>query len=170
MRAPFRALSFSRTTPALAASFWMSGWMAVAAASFSVSACHTYQDDLARSQRAFEHADYERALAIFRALEPDMVSHFSLQEQAQYAYLRGMTDYRVGYKVDARHWLALAHAIDASRVGLLPNDWKGRMKETLGELNEQVYSLGIETLAESQEAAAKAGPAAAQKPKSEDEP
>jgi hypothetical protein len=66
-----------------------------------------------------------------------------------------MTDYRVGYKVDARHWLVLAHAIDETRSGLLPNDWKGRMTDTLAELNEQVYSGGIETLAESQEEAAK---------------
>ncbi len=137
--------------------------------------CRTYQDDLARSQRAFEHADYERALAIFRALEPDLADRFSLQEQAQYAYLRGMTDYRIGYKVEARHWLAVAHALDESSSGMLPQDWSGRMKETLTELNEQVYTAGIETLAESQQEAAKAKPRpkgdSKKKPaKSEDEP
>ena len=86
---------------------------AAAATNFAaaLTGCTTYQDELARSQRAFEHADYERALAIFRALEPDVGKQFSLQEQAQYAYLRGMTDFRVGYKVDARHWLAVAHAL-----------------------------------------------------------
>ena len=138
----------------------------------ALTGCTTYQDDLARSQRAFEHADYERALAIFRELEPEVTVRFSLQEQAQYAYLRGMTDYRVGYKVDARHWLALAHAIDSGRTGVLPKDWRARLKDTLGELNEQVYSAGIETLAESQQEAAdnKAKPTAVKKPKSEDEP
>ena len=30
---------------------------------------------------------YERALAIFRALEPDVGKQFSVQEQAQYCYL-----------------------------------------------------------------------------------
>jgi hypothetical protein len=142
-----------------------------------LAACTTYQDDLSRSQRAFEHADYERALAIFRSLEPDVHSQFSVQEQAQYAYLRGMTDYRVGYKVDARHWLALAHALDSARKGVLPKDWRARLKDTLAELNEQVYNAGIETLAESeQEAGEKAakkqnGKAEAPaKPKSEDEP
>jgi hypothetical protein len=154
MRASFRALVAS----------------AVVAAG-GLTACHTYQDDLARSQRAFEHADYERALAIFRALEPDLANQFSLQEQAQYAYLRGMTDYRIGYKVDARHWLAVAHAIDASSSGMLPGDWSARLKETLGELNEQVYTGGVDTLSESQAEAAKAKPAAEKKkPKSEDEP
>lgn len=166
MRAPFRAVvMLGRAAVAVPLLF------AVAALP-GVAGCDTYRDELARSQRAFEHADYERALAIFRALEPDVSGHFSLQEQAQYAYLRGMTDYRVGYKVDARHWLALAHAIDASRTGLLPKDWKARIKDTLGELNEQVYAAGIENLAESQEEAAKTAPAAGEKakPKSEDEP
>ena len=137
--------------------------------------CQTYQDDLARSQRAFEHADYERALAIFRVLEPDVHSQFSVQEKAQYAYLRGMTDFRVGYKVDARHWLAIAHALDAGRTGVLPKDWRSRLKDTLAELNEQVYSSGIQPLAESQEDAAsraktKGSPEVPAKPKSEDDP
>jgi hypothetical protein len=151
--------------------------LASLAPAVSLTACQTFHTDLERSQRAFEHADYERALAIFRELEPEVTVRFSLQEQAQYAYLRGMTDYRVGYKVDARHWLAVAHALDESSANMLPKDWKGRLKDTLGELNEQVYSSGIETLAESQEAAAKAPPASAStdkkpaaKPKSEDEP
>jgi len=159
MRAPFRAT------------------LTLAAVAVALAGCSTYQDDLARSQRAFEHADYERALAIFRSLELDEHSKFSVQEQAQYCYLRGMTDYRVGYKVDARHWLALAKAIDTQRLGVLPKDWRARLKDTLGELDEQVYSAGIETLAESQEEAAKnpkkpadKEEAPTKKPKSEDEP
>jgi hypothetical protein len=167
-----RALSLSRSVPL--------GVLAALVAAFATG-CSTYQDDLARSQRAFEHADYERALAIFRSLEPEEHQRFSIQEQATYCYLRGMTDYRVGYKVDARHWLALAKAIDEQRLGVLPKDWRGRLKDTLGELDEQVYTAGIETLAESeQEAAAnakskKAGGTSTPdkpepKPKSEDEP
>jgi hypothetical protein len=160
MRASFRPL----TTLALVA--------ALVPGAAGLAGCATYADELARSQRAFEHADYERALAIFRVLEPDVPAHFDRIEQAQYAYLRGMTDYRVGYKVDARHWLALAHAIDATGIDVLPKDWKGRLKETLGELNEQVYSGGMDALSESQDEAAKAAPvgSAKVKPKSEDEP
>jgi len=160
MRAPLRALVTGLLAP-----------LAVPACLvLAFAGCDTYRDELARSQRAFEHADYERALSLFRALEPDVSGHFTIQEQAQYAYLRGMTDYRVGYKVDARHWLALAHAIDQGRAGILPKDWRARIKDTLGELDEQVYTSGIENLAESQEEAAKAAPAASAKPKSEDEP
>jgi hypothetical protein len=166
MRAPLRAPLTVRRLSLLA----LAATLGLAPA---LGACSTYQDDLARSQRAFEHADYERALAIFRSLELDVPSHFSVQEQAQYCYLRGMTDYRVGYKVDARHWLALAHALDSGRKGVLPKDWRARLKDTLGELNEQVYTSGIESLAESEQEPAstpKAKPAAVDKPKSEDDP
>lgn len=161
MRVPLRALKLV-TGPALLA--------LAASLGLALVGCRTYQDDLTRSQRAFERADYERALATFRALEPDVTDRFSPQEQAQYAYLRGMTDYRVGYKVDARHWLMIAHAISDAERGVLPNDWKGRLNDTLAELNEQVYAGGIESLAQSPAEPSKARAAASAKPKSEDEP
>jgi len=104
--------------------------------------CTTYQDDLARGQRAYTASEYERALAIFRALEPD-TSHLSTTERAQYAYLRGMTDYRMGYKSSARHWLAIAAAMEKLVPGSLPPDTNGptvpKLMATLKELNEGVY-------------------------------
>ncbi len=100
--------------------------------------CATYSDELGRGQAAFEKNDYERALAMFRALEPDQ-SHFSTQERAHYAYLRGMTDYRIGYKSDARHWLMISTAIDEQNPGSLPSDWKKRDKDTLKDLNDDVF-------------------------------
>lgn len=109
-------------------------------------ACSTYRDDLARSQRAFEQNQHERALAILRGLEPD-TSHLNVTERAHYAYLRGMTDYRIGYKVDAHHWLAVAKALDAESPGLLSSEWKGRLDEALGDLNTQIQAGGIESLA-----------------------
>src|SRR6202167_3721562 len=86
-----------------------------------VASCQTYQDDLTRSQRAFEQNEHEHALAILRQLEPDTL-HLAVNEQAQYFYLRGMTDYRIGYRVDARHWLALAQTLEEKVPGVLPDD------------------------------------------------
>jgi hypothetical protein len=120
-------------------------YLAAVAVVLSTAACTTYQDDLARGQKAFEQNEHERALALFRQLEPD-TSHLTLPERAQYAYLRGMTDYRIGYKVDARHWLAVAKALDDATPGLLPTDWKTRLGEALTELNDAVYGGGIESL------------------------
>jgi hypothetical protein len=111
----------------------------------ALAACVTYQDDLARGQKAFEANDHDRAIAIFRGLEPD-TRYLSVEDQARYAYLRGMTDYRVGYKNEARHWLAFATAIETDKPGALPGDWAKRMTDALKELNEEVYTGGIQAL------------------------
>lgn len=115
------------------------------AASFALAACTTYEDDLARGQRAFEQSEHERALAVLRALEPD-TGHLSFADLARYAYLRGMTDFRIGYKVDARHWLGMAAAMQQQAPGSIPPDWAKRMNESLKELNEEVYQGGYESL------------------------
>ncbi len=133
--------------------------------------CQTYQDDLARSQRAFEQNEHEHALALLRQLEPD-TSHLSVRDQAQYAYLRGMTDYRIGYKIDGRHWLALATSLEEGTPGLLPQDWKARMGEALKELNEVVYGGGPESLSNAKQRPGEPEPSTKpEKPaKSESEP
>lgn len=109
------------------------------------SACSTYRDQLARGQHAFDQNDHDRALAILRDLERD-VKRLTAPEQAGYAYLRGMSDYRIGYKADARHWLSVAKAYEDRSPGVLPADWKARTHEALAELNEVVYTQGTSAL------------------------
>jgi hypothetical protein len=149
----------------------------------SMAGCATFHEDLERGKNAYEANSHERALAVLRNLEPDL-SHLSSQERAEYSYLRGMTDFRIGYKADARHWLALAKAMEDESPGTLPGDWKPRMEEALTSLNDQVYAGGIASLSNMQERAgdtpaataapvtsAPPAPAAAPaKAKSEDEP
>lgn len=117
--------------------------------------CATYQDDLARGQRAFEGSEDERALAIFRSLETD-TSHLSDTDRAHYSYLRGMTDYRMGYKSEARHWLSIAAAMAKQTPDVLPEDWAKRMNDALKELNEAVYAQGTEALTNTPGASPKA--------------
>jgi hypothetical protein len=111
----------------------------------STTACMTYRDQLVRSQQAFEQNQHERTLTLLRALEPN-TTRLSTPEQAQYAYLRGMTDYRIGYRADARHWLSLAKTYDDASPGMLPTDWKARMTDALAEMNGVVHSDGLEAL------------------------
>lgn len=111
----------------------------------AVSSCATYRDQLGRGHRAFEASDHDHTLAILRNLEPDM-GRLSIPEQAEYAYLRGMTDYRIGYKADARHWLAIARAHEDRSPGVLAADWKARVSVALDELNGLVYSEGTSAL------------------------
>ena len=125
------------------ASMVLSRWLVtiVVLAAVGTGACTTYRDQLARGQRAFEQNDHDRTLAILRDLEPDM-KRLTAPEQAEYAYLRGMSDYRIGYKSDARHWLAVAKAYEESSPGVLPVDWKTRTNEALDVLNGVVFSEG----------------------------
>jgi hypothetical protein len=103
-----------------------------------VLGCATYREDLNRGQRLYEENQYERALAIWRVLEADTDS-LSLNDQARYAYMRGMTDYRLGFRADARHWLAVAKATEQEHPGGLNPEWKQRLEESLNDLNQDVY-------------------------------
>lgn len=116
----------------------------VFALGLGLCACSTYHDELARGQRAFDQNDHERALAIMRDLDPD-TSRLDTQERARYAYVRGMSEYRIGNKSEARHWLAVAQAYDEQHPGVLPVDWKSRATETLKKLNESAWGEGRAT-------------------------
>jgi hypothetical protein len=111
----------------------------------ALPACATYEEELSRSQSAFDQNEHERALAILRVLEPDS-ARLSVGDRAHYAYLRGMTDYRIGYRLEARHWLSIGAAIEQQTPGSLPPDSVKRMNEALKELNESVYSAGVASL------------------------
>lgn len=100
--------------------------------------CATYREDLNRGQRLYEENEYERALAIWRMLERDRDS-LEYNDQARYAYLRGMTGYRLGFRFDARHWLAIAKATEQEHPGGLSEQWKQRLEEALEDLNRDWY-------------------------------
>jgi hypothetical protein len=110
-------------------------------AAAAVTGCATYREDLNRAQVLYEENEYERALSLFRVLERDTDS-LSLNDQARYAYLRGMTDYRLGFRPDARHWLAIAKATEQEHPGGLSQSWKERLEEALNDLNRDVYGGG----------------------------
>ncbi|MEP7050431.1 MAG: hypothetical protein ABJB12_08775 [Pseudomonadota bacterium] len=109
--------------------------------SLGLAACATYREDLNRGQRMYEENQYENALAIWRGLEPDSDS-LSINDQARYAYLRGMTDYRLSFRADSRHWLAIAKATEDAHPGGLSEEWKERMQASLTDLNQDVYGGG----------------------------
>jgi len=127
----------------------------------ALEACSTYRENLTRGQRMYDENEYERALAIWRDLERDMDS-LSPNDQARYAYLRGMTDYRLGFRADARHWLAMAKAFEQANPGGLSEDWKRRTEEALADLNKDVF--GGSDKAASADSAAPSAPAGSAAP------
>ena len=107
-------------------------------AAMSFVGCATYKEDLSRGQRLYEENRWVQALAIWRTLEAD-VDSLDYNNQARYAYLRGMTDYRLKFRPDARHWLAIAKATEQEHPGGLSEEWKRRLEGALEDLNRDVY-------------------------------
>jgi hypothetical protein len=124
-----------------------------------VFGCATYREDLNRGQRLYEENQYERALAIWRVLEADMDS-LSLTDQARYAYLRGMTDYRLGFRPYARHWLGISRAIEKQHPGGINQEWRDRLDKSLADLDSDVFG-GSDKLSKSAEGEDAAEPGAA---------
>ena len=135
--------------------------LAIGALAVGVVSCSTYLDDLNRAEAHFQANEHERALALFRAVEPDLDS-LSPSDRARYSYLRGMNAYRLGtpFRADARHWLAVARAEEKQHEGSLKPEWKERAVEALRDLNQDVYGTGVLSETEGKEgenAAGKAG-------------
>ncbi|HKQ71816.1 MAG TPA: hypothetical protein VJT73_20875 [Polyangiaceae bacterium] len=113
----------------------------VFASSLGAASCVTYSEALNRGQRHFQANEYERALAIWRSLENDTDS-LSANDRTRYAYLRGMTDYRMTLRSDARHWLSLARAYEQASPGGIEESWRDRMNEALKDLDNEVHGGG----------------------------
>jgi hypothetical protein len=98
-----------------------------------LAACGAYSAELQRGQRYYERNEYESALAVWRSLDANSAA-LGPYEQTQYAYLRGMTDYRLGFRAEARYWLARAQAGEHLHPGGLPSAWNERLTQTLADL------------------------------------
>lgn len=118
--------------------------------------CATYLDDLNRAEKHYQANQHERALALFRVIEPDLDS-LNHADKTRYAYLRGINDYRMSgktesgsltrvdkaYRAHARHWLALARSLERMKPGGLQPEWKKNIDEALRDLNQDVYGVGV---------------------------
>ena len=151
------------------------------------ASCATYSQDLERAKTHYDANEYEKALALFRVLEPDMDS-LSEAEKTQFAYLRGMTDYRLAglansgtgmsnpkqdFRSNARHWLGVASAIEKQTQGGLSGDEKQRLADAMTDLNKDVYGGGDTTPDDAAKPGDKAAKGAAKdddKPSSKAEP
>lgn len=140
------------------------GWTTVC---FLGLSCSPYQQQLQRGLRYYENNQYEEALALWRDLGAEEKS-FSRSDQARYAYLRGMTDYRLGFAGEARYWLSLARATDQLHPGGFEPQWSQRLTRALRELSRITYAgvaAGAQDSVQAIEAAApEPVPAAEQQP------
>jgi len=102
--------------------------------------CSGERAALLRGQRYYEDNQFERALSIWRDLERHEPS-LTPSEFARYAYLRGMTDYRLGFHPDARHWLGLAKVSEQQHPGGLDAAWLPRLDGALADLDRESFGI-----------------------------
>lgn len=130
-------------------------WLALAllAACCAGLACAGERAALLRGQAYYEDNQFERALAIWRDVERRQ-SDLSPSDFARYAYLRGMTDYRLGFHLDARYWLGLAQVARQQYPSALDTAWAARLDSALSDLNRRRLGLrgGAEDAVQSIEA------------------
>ncbi|HEU4578693.1 MAG TPA: hypothetical protein VFS67_10580 [Polyangiaceae bacterium] len=105
-------------------------------------ACNGERAALLRGQGYYEDNQYERALSLWRSLERRQ-RELSPSDFARYAYLRGMTDYRLGFHAEARHWLALAKVAEQRRPGALDSTWLPRLDGALADLERESWGLPV---------------------------
>lgn len=113
--------------------------MAIVAAAFLAAGCAAVRADMTRAEASYEQARYEDALVWLTDLEDDAPS-MDLEMRARYYYLRGMTEYRLGHRSPALHYLALAREVAGDQGAGLRPEWRQIMERTLAELTPRGMS------------------------------
>lgn len=98
-----------------------------------VAGCAALSDDMRRAEQSYEAARYEDALVWLTDLEDDAPG-MDLEMRARFYYLRGMTEYRLGHRTFALHYLAVAREITGDGGAGLRPEWRQIMDRTLEEL------------------------------------
>ncbi len=95
--------------------------------------CAAVHDDMQRAETAYEAARYEDTLVWLVDLEDDAPA-MHVETRARYYYLRGMTEYRLGHRANALHYLAVGREIVGDDGAGLRPEWRQIMDRTLAEL------------------------------------
>ena len=95
--------------------------------------CAAVSDDLRRAEDAFNNNYYQDALTWLVDLEDDAAS-MDDESMARYYYLRGRTEYLLGHRSNALHYLAVAREIAGDQGAGLRSEWRQTMDRTLEEL------------------------------------
>lgn len=101
--------------------------------------CAALSDDMRRAETSYETARYEDALVWLTDLEDDAPS-MDENMRARYFYLRGMTEYRLGHRMQALHYLAVTREITGDGGAGLRPEWQQIMDRTLEELTPRGMS------------------------------
>lgn len=105
----------------------------------SIAGCNAVGADMHRAEASYEQARYGDTLVWLRDLENDAPA-MDLEMRGRYYYLRGMTEYRLGHRADALHYLAVAREVTGEEGSGLRPEWRQIMDRTLDELTPRGMS------------------------------
>jgi len=107
--------------------------LAIVLVSLALGACGAASAELRRAEQSYEQARYENALSWLADLEPN-APNLGRDERARYFYVRGMTEYRLGHRPEALHYLAVAREVSGEDSNGLRPEQRDLMTRTLAEL------------------------------------
>jgi hypothetical protein len=95
------------------------------------SGCAATSSELRRAEEAYEQARYDASRVWLVDLEP-LAPGMDPAMRARYFYLRGMAEFRLGHRLDALHYLAVARELTAEEGSrALREEQRGILARTL---------------------------------------
>lgn len=98
-----------------------------------VLGCAATASEMRRAEDAYDQARFDHARTWLIDLEDDAPA-MSVPMRARYFYLRGMSEYRLGHRLDALHYLEVAKEIVGDDQRLLEQEQRELLERTLAEL------------------------------------
>lgn len=99
----------------------------------ALGGCAATATEMRRAEEAYEQARFDAARTWLVDLE-DRAPSMDEAMRARYFYLRGMAEYRVGHRLDALHYLAVARELTSERATALREEQQQLLDRTLTEL------------------------------------
>lgn len=97
------------------------------------SACAATASEMRRAEEAYEQARFDAARVWLVDLEP-RAPGMDGPMRARYFYLRGMAEYRLGNRLEALHYLEVAHELVGDGQRTLREEQQELLTRTLTEL------------------------------------
>lgn len=98
-----------------------------------LAACAATASEMRRAEEAYDQARFDAARTWLVDLEDDAPA-MEAPMRARYFYLRGMAEYRLGRRLEALHYLAVAREIAGDNGRGLRDEQRELLARTLGEL------------------------------------
>lgn len=107
--------------------------LAAALSTLLCAACAATTSEMHRAEQAYEQARFDAARVWLVDLERRAAA-MSPSMRARYFYLRGMTEYRLGRRLEALHYLEVAKEIAGDDERMLQSEQRELLARTLAEL------------------------------------